>query len=183
MIHNIYMPEYNENIRTGEYAPEMEEHISLDREWSDTYDVSIGKSKIKLNMYVAITNLWHDKKQYAIVNGLEGDTYEDQRLYRRYKKYLATSIDYNYHTSMGMLTPNMIKGYFKSFMTYVKRDEEFYKRAVAGANNFMKDLKNEKDINARRVYSDNMKLVDSMYGYRLDRFLTRHVKRVQDQEK
>ena len=168
VIHNIYMPEYNENIRTGEFTPEMEDNICADKEWGDTHDVHIGKGKIKLNMYVAITDLWHDKKQHAIVNGLEGDTYEDQRLYRRYKKFLAIALDNNYHTSMGMLVQSTIKEYFKSFMTYVKRDEEGYRRVVVGANKFMKDLKNDKEINATRVYVDNMKLVDGMYGYRHD---------------
>ena len=168
VIHNIYMPEYNENIRTVEYAPEMEDQISLNREWSDTYDVSIGKSKIKLNMYVAITNLWHNKKQHAVIKDLEGDTYEDQRLYRRYVKFLACALDSNYHRSMGMLTPNMIKGYFKSFMTYVKRDEDFYEQIAVGADKFMKALTNDKEINATRVYTKNMKLTDSMYGYRHD---------------
>ena len=168
IIHNIYMPEYNENIRTGEFTPEMEDNIFAYKEWGDTHDVHIGKGKIKLNMYVAITELWHDKKQYAVVKGLEGDTYEDQRLYRRYVKHLATSLDNNYHTSMGMLVQSTIKEYFKSFMTYVKRDEECYRRVVVGANKFMKDLKNDKEINVTRVYVNNMKLVDSMYGYYRD---------------
>ena len=87
---------------------------------------------------------------------------------QRYKKFLATALDNNYHTSMGMLTPNMIKGYFKSFMTYVKRDEDFYEQIAVGADKFMKALTNDKEINATRAYANNMKLTDSMYGYRHD---------------
>ena len=66
---------------------------------------------------------------------------------------------------MGMLVQSTIKEYFKSFMTYVKRDEDFYEQIAVGADKFMKTLKNDKEINVTRVYVNNMKLVDSMYGY------------------
>ena len=41
------------------------------KEWGDTHDVHIGKSKIKLNMYVAITNCGMIRNNMILSKGLK----------------------------------------------------------------------------------------------------------------
>ena len=53
MIYNIYMPEYNENIRTGEFTPEMEDAMNGGKDWASRWTVKIGKGIMDLDMYTA----------------------------------------------------------------------------------------------------------------------------------
>ena len=169
VVYNVYMSEYNENIRTGEYTEEMEKKVPPDKDWRGKWDVKVGKGLINLNMYTAITDLWHYEKEFEMVKELDGETYEDQRLYRRYLKFLAYGLDNNYQVSMGMLTPKMIGENFASFMWYVKRDAEFYERTIIGAKNAMKYLgRDEKAINTVRNYIGNITKLDNIYKYRDD---------------
>ena len=63
VIHNVYMPEYNENIRTGEFTPEMNDAIGAAKDWANKWTIKIGKGIIDLDMYAAITRLWHKKEK------------------------------------------------------------------------------------------------------------------------
>ena len=47
--------------------------------------------------------------------GLSGETYEDQRLFRKSLRHRATAYDLNYHSYHGMIGPQMINDYFKNF--------------------------------------------------------------------
>ena len=115
MIHNVYMPEYNENIRMGEFTPEMEDAMKTIREWANNWTIRIGKGTMELDLYAAISRLWH-KKEKKTALGLSGETYEDQRLFRKSLRHRATAYDLNYHSFCGKLVKPDIDLHFKSFI-------------------------------------------------------------------
>ena len=165
VIYNVYMPEYNENIRTGEFTPEMEDAMNGGKDWASRWTVSIGKGIMDLDMYTAITRLWH-KKEYKTAVSLSGETYEDQRLIRKCIKHMALSYDLNYHASCGKLVKPDIDLHFKSFIEYVKKDLSFYEGMVQRAKDGLKAAGSDKAaLNAKRNYGDYAEPFKTMYRY------------------
>ena len=165
MIYNVYMPEYNENIRTGEFTPEMDNIMKGIKEWAGHWTVKIGKGIMDLDLYAAITRLWH-QKEYRIASKLSGDTYEDQRLVRKWLKHRALTHDLNYHSFCGKMVKPNIDFHFNDFIGYVKKDLSFYEGMVQKAKDELKAAGNDKAaMNAKRNYSDYAKPFKDMYKY------------------
>ncbi len=165
VIHNVYMPEYNKNIRTGEFTPEMDDVMSATNGWTNKWTIHIVKGTINLSLYAAITRLWH-KKEKKTAMSLSGETYEDQRFFRKCIKHRAIAYDLNYHSYHGMMGPQMINDYFKNFMRAVKKDLSFYEGMVQRANDGLKAAGSDKAaLNAQRNYSDYAEPFKDMYKY------------------
>ena len=124
-VSNFYMPEYDGNIRTGEYAPEMEELVGPFKRWADQWTINIGSGRVPMAMYSAVSRLWH-AKELETAKGLKGDTYEDQRFYRRCMRHLACAGDRNYQSLYGMMPRSLVRLYFGHFLDYLQRDAAFY---------------------------------------------------------
>ena len=165
VIYNVYMPEYNENIRMGEFTPEMEDAMKGIKDWANKWTIKIGKGTIDLDLYAAITRLWH-KKEYKTAVSLSGETYEDQRLIRKCIKHMALSYDRNYHSFCGKLAQQGIDFHFNNFIGYVRKDLSFYEGMVQRAKDGLKAAGSDKvALNAKRNYSDYAKPFKDMYKY------------------
>ena len=165
VIHNVYMPEYNKNIRTGELTPEMDDVLNGAKDWTNKWTIHIVKGTINLSLYAAITRLWH-KKEKKTALGLSGETYEDQRFFRKSLRHRAIAYDLNYHPFCGMLAQQSIDFLFANFMGYVKKDLSFYEGMVQRANDGLKAAGNDKAaLNAQRNYSDYAEPFKDMYKY------------------
>ena len=165
VIHNVYMPEYNENIRMGEFTPEMEDVINSGKDWANKWTIHIGKGTINLNMYAAITRLWHKKEKKTALD-LSGETYEDQRLFRKSLRHRATAYDMNYHAFCGKLVKPDIDLHFKNFIGYVRKDISFYEGMVQRAKDGLKAAGSDKAaLNAKRNYGDYAEPFKDMYKY------------------
>ena len=165
VIYNVYMPEYNENIRTGEFTPEMEDAMNGGKDWASRWTVKIGKGIMDLDMYTAISRLWH-KKEKKTALGLSGETYEDQRLFRKSLRHRATAYDRNYYSSCGKLVKQDIDLHFESFIGYVRKDLSFYEGMVQKARDWLKAAgSDETALNAKRNYSDYAEPFKTMYRY------------------
>ena len=165
VIYNVYMPEYNENIRMNEYTPEMDNIMKGVKDWANHWTVSIGKGVMDLGLYAAITRLWH-QKEYRIASKLSGETYEDQRLVRKWLKHRALTYDLNYHSLCGKMAKPDIDLHFKDFIGYVRKDLSFYEGMVQRARDELKAAgSDETALNARRNYSDYAEPFKDMYKY------------------
>ena len=188
VIHNVYMPEYNENIRTGEFTPEMNDAIGAAKDWANKWTIKIGKSIIDLDMYAAITRLWHKKEKKTALS-LSGETYEDQRLFRKSLRHRATAYDMNYHAFCGKLVKPDIDCHFENFIWYVRKDLSFYGGMVQRAKDELKAAgSDEAALNAKRNYGDYAEPFKDMYKYAnedrlwlwIDKLVTDHKKHIRE---
>ena len=165
VIYNVYMPEYNENIRMGEFTPEMDNIMKGIKDWAGHWTVKIGKGIIDLDMCSAITRLWH-KKEKKTALGLSGETYEDQRLFRKSIRHRAAAYDLNYHSFCGKMVKPSIDFHFNNFIGYVRKDLSFYEGMVQRAKDELTAAGSDKAaLNAKRNYSGYAEPFKDMYKY------------------
>ena len=139
-------------------------------------------------MYAAITRLWH-KKEKKTALGLSGETYEDQRLFRKSLRHRATAYDMNYHAFCGKLVKPDIDCHFENFIGYVRKDLSFYGGMVQRAKDELKAAgSDEAALNAKRNYGDYAEPFKDMYKYAnedrlwlwIDKLVADHKKHVRE---